>query len=77
MFKYDYKCTNTFFMSHLRSVVIRTDRLLEAWGMKTIRSTSNMEMLLMFSCSNDNATKCPITANCKERDTNINQEPCT
>jgi hypothetical protein len=42
--------------------------------MKTIRSTSNMEMLLMFSCSNDNATKCPITANCKERDTNTNQE---
>jgi hypothetical protein len=27
-----------------------------------------MEMLLMFSCSKDNATKCPITGSCEERE---------
>jgi hypothetical protein len=33
-----------------------------------IRSNSYMEMLLMFSCSKDNAIKWPITGSCEERE---------
>jgi hypothetical protein len=36
--------------------------------MRMIRSNSYIEMLLMLSCSKDNATKWPITGSCQERE---------
>jgi hypothetical protein len=35
-----------------------------------------MEMLLMFSCSNDNATKWPITGSCEKKYISIRHNAC-